>query len=209
MNQSRLWTIGATLLIVALLAGTWFLGVAPRLSDARDADTAREQAVTLNNMHRQTLAALQADHERKDEILAELAEAHSVVPETPEPTALLTSLDAMARQAGVRITNLSFQGAALYVTPDEAPAEFLSAANELVAAGLYVIPASIEATGSSASLLNFIAALQSNQRYLHVHQGQILTNDDGSTLTISAELFGISEAVAETPETPAPAAPSE
>lgn len=203
MNQSRLWTIGAVILIIGLLAGTWFLGVAPRLSDARDADVALTQAVTLNNVHRQTLVALQADHERLDEIIAELDEAHSVIPEGPEPPSLLKNIDDIALSNGVTVVNVSFQSPAPYIAPDEAPDEFLTAANELIAAGLYVIPVSFEVEGSEAGLLGFISALQSNQRYFHVFQGAVLSEDGRGTLTVQAELFGISQSIVSDAEAPA------
>lgn len=205
MNQSRLWTIGAVVLIFALLAGTWFLGVAPRLSDARDADNSLAQTVTLNNAHRQTLASLQAEHERLDEIRAELEEAHSVIPETPKQDEVLRAIDEMARRTGVVITNLTFQTAAHYVAPDEAPAEFLAAAQELISAGLFVIPVTIELSGSDSALLSFMSALQSSQRYFHVHQGEILNEEESGILTIQAELFGINSTVVESsagPPTP-------
>lgn len=200
MNQARQWTIGAVLLIVVLLVGTWFLGVAPRLGDARDADAALEQAVTLNNLHRQTLANLQVEHDRIDQIRDELAEAHSVIPEGPEGADVLRTLDRLAVASGVAITNLTFNTMALYTPPDDAPAEYLATANELAGAGLYVIPMSIEVTGSSTALLRFVSEVQTTQRYFHVYNGEMLNEEGVGILTIHAELFGLSSLLAERDE---------
>lgn len=209
MNQSRVWTIGAVLVVFALLAGTWFLGVAPRLTDANDADVAREQAVTLNAAHRQTLVALQADHERMEEILAELAEARSVIPETHAQSTFLQSLDRLARETGVTVGNVTHSSIARYVVPDDAPADFLATANELVAAGLFVQALSITAYGSDASLLNFVSALQSNQRLTHVYQAQLLSEEGMlSNLTIRVEIFGLSESAASGAEASDAASPT-
>lgn len=201
MNQSRLWTIGAVLVVIGLLAGTWFIGIAPRLNDARDADTAREQAVTLNSAHRQTLAILQAEHERLDEIRAQLAEARSVIPEDAEHPALMASIDAIARQTGVTVASLALGKINSYEPPDEAPDDFLTTANELVTAGLFVQPLVMSAVGSDISLLNFIAALQANQRFILVHDAQLLSEEGRlSILSINAEIFGLSELAANAAE---------
>ena len=210
MNQSRIWTVGAVLLIIGLLAGTWFLGVAPRLTDARDADSAHEQAISLNTMHRQTLAALQADHERLDEIVSELDEAHSVLPELPEVSRHIASLGALARQSGATVSDLTVSPPAAYVPSDDATGEYLAVATELANGGLYVVDVTITARGSESALLNFVAALQAGQRLMLVHDAQLLKEEDlGPSVSIRAQIFGFSVDSVVTPEptAPAPAAP--
>lgn len=206
MNQSRVWTIGAVLLIVALIVGTWFLGVAPRLGDARDADAAREQAVAVNNIHRQTLSDLKADFDRIDEIILELEEARSVVPDVPEVSGYVASLHGTARQTGATVQELSVALPVAYQPAADAAGEYLAAANELAAAGMFVIDLTVEATGSQTALLNFISALQAEQRLVLVHDAQLMEEEGGYRASIRAQMFGLSAATVETAdEDPAPA----
>lgn len=209
MNQSRVWTVGAVLLIVALLAGTWFLGVAPRLSDARDADTAQEQAVSLNNIHRQTLAALQVDHERMDEILEELDYAHAIIPELPQQDEFVALVGEIARRSGVIVTDLSFTAAARYEAPDGASGEYLATATRLADGGFYVIPVTIEIEGSLNAVATFLGVIQSVERFVLPHDVQVLNEEGVGTMTIKGQLFGLSADTISAPEPTATPAPTQ
>lgn len=208
MNQSRLWTVGAVLLIFGLLAGTWFLGVAPRLSEAGEADTARQQAESLNTLHRQTLAALQADFERLEEILDELAEAQTLVPEGQELSAFITEVGELAGRNGVQVTDISFESAAAYEVPDEAEGDYLATATRLAQGGYYVTPVRIDiAVSQRVSVVNFIHSLQTGERLILIHEAEFLSDGIGlgGTVSIKGQLFGLAPDIVPAPEPPPPA----
>lgn len=203
MNASRLWTIGATLLVFALIAGTWFLGIAPRLSDARDANVSHDTARSLNDMQRLTLAALQADHERIDEIQAELAEIQVAVPEYPEVSRFVDELTGIARSTGVQVATLTVGDPLSYISPVLSDPEAASTAGMLATSGLYVIPVSIGVIGNHQSALDFIAVLQQGSRLLLAHNIAISNGEDGTVVTIQAQIFGLSTETIPEPEAPA------
>lgn len=192
MNQSRLWTIGAVLLIFVLLAGTWFLGVAPQLSDAREADDAREQAISLNNVHRQTLAALQEEHERMDEIFAELTETQRVIPEFPDQAKFMAQVDGIASRTGVQVVVISFSLPMAYSVPGNADPETTASATRLAEGGFYVVPFTINVTGSATGVLSFVDALQSGDRLVLAHDVALSSESGTSSLTIVGQIFGLS-----------------
>ncbi|HRN28271.1 MAG TPA: hypothetical protein PK890_01005 [Terrimesophilobacter sp.] len=205
MNSSRLWTIGATLLIFALLAGTWFLGVAPRLTDARDANAAQTSARSMNDPHRATLAALQADHERMDEIQQELAEIQVAIPEYPEVSRFVAELATIATSTGVQVGTLTIGEPLSYIPPILSDPAATETAGTLATSGLYVVPVSVNVLGTHQSALNFVAALQQGHRLLLAHNVAIAESEEGTTVTIQAQIFGLSTETIPEPEAPAPA----
>lgn len=194
MNRSRLWTVAATVLSIGLLVGTWFIGVAPQLSEAHQADQAREQAIALNNAHRNALLELQAQHERIDEILAELDEVHRVIPELPEKAEFLAQVASMARAAGVETHVVTFSEPTAYVTPGGAPEEYTSAANRFAAGGLYSVAVALSVQGTEAATLRFLDSLQQGDRLVMIHTAQIAEGEgEGeASLNLSGYIFGMS-----------------
>ncbi len=73
MKQNRLIAIGAVLLMVAIPALAWLLGVEPQLRQAGAANADREQAESINAAHEAKLVELQALEDRMDELETELA----------------------------------------------------------------------------------------------------------------------------------------
>lgn len=209
MNQSRLWTLGAVLIGIALIAGTWFLGVSPRLNDANQANENREAAATVNDLHRQTLLKLKQEHERLDEIVAELDVRQLVIPEVPEIARFYTELAAAAGRASVSVTSVSFGEPTAYVPP-ALPDETVGVAGQLAESGLYIVPVTIEVKGGgSESALNFIAALQHMPRYVLVQNVAVVMDSTGQSAIIQAQMFGLSADTIPQPEPTPPTAPTE
>lgn len=207
MNQSRLWTLGAVLICIALIAGTWFLGVSPRLNDANQANVSRESAIALNNMHRETLQQLKQEHERLDEIVAEIELRQLVIPEDPEIARFYTEMASVASQASATVNSITLGQPTAYVPP-AVPDETATIAGKLSESGLYIIPVSIEIEGGgSDSAFNFIAALQRMPRYILV-QNVVVTVETGQSATIQAQIFGLNAATVQQ-ETSTPDAPEQ
>lgn len=194
MNRSRLWTVGAVLVIVALVAGSWFLGVAPRLADARNADQTREQAIALNDAHRQALQALEEQFERRDEIIAGLDKAHRVIPELPEKSEFIAQIAELALDSGVTTTVVTFAEPTAYVPPGGAPEDYTAASNELASGGLYTIPITLNAQGSELATLGFLNGLQLGDRLVMIHTAQFSAGAEGEepSLTLAGYIFGLS-----------------
>jgi Tfp pilus assembly protein PilO len=80
MNNPRFATLLAVLVVVALVAGTWFLGIAPRLAEAATANTDRETVEAQNRAHQAELDRLLELNDRLPELQAELAEIRTAIP---------------------------------------------------------------------------------------------------------------------------------
>lgn len=118
------WVAGAIVLIVAIVAATWFFGAQPRLDSASEtldqAATTRAQNVSL----RQEVAQLKKDFANLDEYRAELSALRAQVPTTAQLSDYARALQALADAAGVTLTDLA-PGAPQTISPpgaDQAPA---------------------------------------------------------------------------------------
>jgi len=191
MNQSRLWTIGAVLVIVALIGGTWLIGVSPRLAEAREADGSLQAAQTINSAHRETLADLKAEAEHLGDVTAQLEELQTVIPETPEISRFIAEIEALARLTDVRITAIALNEPVPYVPPEFDDARIAAASNTAAQNGLYVIPINVIAEGSESALLSFTAALQRGTRLVLVYGVSVGMDADGGSVTIQGQLFGL------------------
>lgn len=207
MNQSRLWTIGAVLVIAALIAGTWLLGVSPRLAEASQADTELQSAQTLNNSHRRTLADLKAEAENLDDVTEKLDELQRVIPEKPEISAFIAEIESLARRTGVRITAVALNDPVPYIAPEFEDAELAAKANVATQNGLYVIPINVIAEGNGSALLNFTAALQGGTRFALVYGVSVALGDDGNSVTIQGQIFGLTGTAPAAPPADTPAKP--
>lgn len=204
MNQSRLWTIGAVLVIVALIGGTWLLGVSPRLAEAREADSSLQAAVTVNNAHRRTLEELKTEAEHLGDVTKQLDELQTVIPEGPEISSFIAEIEALARQTGVRITDIAFSQPVAYIPPELSDPELIAVSKKVEQNGLYVIPINVIAEGGESALFSFTAALQRGTRMALVYGVSVEMGEGGGTVTVQGQLFGLTGIVTAEPTTPAP-----
>ncbi|SDS15860.1 hypothetical protein [Microterricola viridarii] len=117
MNDKRIWTIGAALLGVVLLLGGYFLGVAPQLAAAKDADDERVAVEAQNAGLAAELAVLKKDFESIDTFKKQLAEVRVAVPDNAGFSGFVAQIDAMAVAAGVQVSSLTVADARPYAGP--------------------------------------------------------------------------------------------
>lgn len=122
MNDKRVWTIGAALLAVVLLAGGYFLGVSPQLSAASAADAERSAVEAQNDALAAELEVLKSDYESIDAFKADLAALREAVPDNAELSAFVAELDALAAESGVQLTGVTIAEAKPYSGPMNAAA---------------------------------------------------------------------------------------
>ena len=207
---NRLWAIGASFVIVAVLLMGWFLGAAPRFAEIADNDLQREAAEAQNLIQEANLARIKDDFERIEELRAELAAMQLAIPSTNSLSTFIGELNKLEAQSKVEITNLTTTDATPFelavpeaevppvaeeggeggtpaapVTPEPAAPASLLSPDEFV-----LIKVSLEVTGSQAEVLNFVNALQGASRLYLVTALTLAGNaQEGYTATIDGNVY--------------------
>ncbi|TFC04612.1 hypothetical protein [Cryobacterium mannosilyticum] len=139
MDKNRLWVIGSVLLMGAILAFGFLLGIQPQLKVASTANAERLSVEASNRAQSVVLARLKDDFAGIDKVRAELAPLNLSVPDGTEMPAFVDQLSSLAVQSQVSITGMVVADAVAYA-PVVAPAAIAPAA-EAPAAGAAASPA--------------------------------------------------------------------
>lgn len=195
-TNSRFAGIIAVVAIIALLAGTWFIGVAPRLDEARVAEGDRDAAVAQNTIHAARLESLRQLDSELPALLEELSGLTVVVPGDTAFPDYLRQVEAIGVATGVAITVIGFDGPTLYAGPedDESGDTELAAARQSVNPGNFLtLGVTIQLAGPHGGVLAAIDALQSTGRFTLVHDITLpmgfVGEGDGVEATVSGQLF--------------------
>ncbi|WP_157157211.1 type 4a pilus biogenesis protein PilO [Diaminobutyricimonas sp. LJ205] len=186
MSRSRLWIVGSVMVMVALVALGWFVGIAPKLAEASAADQERTSVANANLVHEALVGELKRLNDDLPVLQAELAEVRKAMPDDPAIATLLGQLNELANGSGVVITSFTASTPADVVsvpvaappageTPaDGAPADGTAAAAAApsttpapvtIAGSQFVsIPVSISVNGDPANAASFIKSLQFGER---------------------------------------------
>jgi Tfp pilus assembly protein PilO len=201
MNATRLWTLGTIIMIIALLAGTWMIGVSPRLSEATLANDERANVEQQNLMHQATLVALQTQFEGKGELEKELTEMQKAVPSSLELPALINELNRLSGNAGVVVKSLTLGVPTPYVLPtDAAPADpqFTAAMAGITPENLLIIPIDLSVSGTYGAVMAFVSSIQTGDRLILVHDLALasgaMADDAAVEFTLSGQLFVLMDA---------------
>lgn len=133
MDRNRLWTLGAVVVMIAVIAGGWFLGIQPQLDAGGAANQTRQTVEAQNAQSAATLVALKKDYSGIGALKHQLAQLRQSVPSTAAMSAFVTELDTLAGSYGVSVTSISVSDALPYVQP--APAAPAPAPAAAAAAG--------------------------------------------------------------------------
>lgn len=171
MNSARVMAFGSVLIIAVLLAGTWFLGVSPKLTDAAKANTDRAAVETQNAAHQAAVAALKEQSENLPALQADLDELRAAVPGEAALPELISQLNRNAIAHGVTITSLTVADPVPYLVPPEVAedSELAAASASLSADNFLTIGIGLDLTGTFDDVMAFVSDLQSGERLYLVH----------------------------------------
>lgn len=195
MNESRVWSILTVVVIIAILAGTWFVGIGPRLAESAKADEERGLVEDQNALHQIKLSALQELDANLASMEQELGGLRASVPQGTESAALLRQLEAAAAAFGVTLSTTSFEAPQPFTAPEVLPADVQVAAalTMLDNRGLFVLPAAIGVEGPRSAVIGFLNSLQSDQRLMLVHDvtfpDGLLAADSVVKATFAVQMF--------------------
>jgi Tfp pilus assembly protein PilO len=185
MSMTRRWSLLTAVLIVGILAASWFLLVAPKRSDAASLHDKATKQQASNEALVQQLNVLKAQQVDLPKQKAQLAVLGKQIPDNPALPTLIRSLTAAGKNVGVQIVSMKpGQPVAVAVAvpvPVAAPAtttgtDTTATAGTTAAAGavetpaapvaapLYLVPLSLDVTGSYFEVEQFINKLEGMQR---------------------------------------------
>ncbi|WHP17782.1 hypothetical protein [Cellulomonas sp. ES6] len=107
MATRKTWAAGAGVLSAGLMAGTWFLGVSPALSDASDTRIQTESVEAQNAGLQAKLDALVADAPNLSQYEAQLETLRAGIPTDADLTEYLRRIDEVAAARGVTVTSVT------------------------------------------------------------------------------------------------------
>lgn len=208
MNLTRIWIGAGALAIVAVLAGGWFLGVSPLLTQASTNDADRASVLSLNQAQEAQLVVLAEQTKKWDSIERDRAQLQSAIPADPGMPALVGEISTLAATSGVEVTSFSTSDAqildgtvtqpatdpAAAATPADNAATAADAAPAPAApsgSGLVAVPVELAASGSTEALLGFLSGLQHGERLLLVSGMNLAGSDSGAgqSLAVSGYVF--------------------
>lgn len=192
-NTLRLWVLGSAVVIVALVAGGWFLGAQPFLAAAETASGSAAQIATTNQLTRVKLADYEKQAAHIDQLKAQEAEVAAAVPASLDANAFVQRINEIAHQVDVTVQAVTPGQAQAYAPPPSvaaaaattaaattpggspspspapapaAPAVPVLAASDpsITASDFTVVPMTVTVKGSMEHTLQFTHALQHDTR---------------------------------------------
>lgn len=178
MKTARLWMLGSVVVIIALLVGTWFVGISPRLAEAAIANNERATVEAQNAAHQATLASLKTQFEGISDLRSDLEGLRVAVPADADTADLIRQLNAYATSAGVTITGITLSPPERFAAPAEPPSdtELAGALTSVNPENFLTVRVEIDVAGPYANVMAFVSNVQAGERAFLVHD---LTLDSG------------------------------
>ncbi len=203
-STRRIWTIGAIIISLGIIAMGWFLGISPALSQAAQADTQRAAAEAQNTVHEQEMAKLQRQFTDLPLLKEQLAVLRTSIPDSGELSTFLGQLHALELQNGVKVSLFTASNGQLY-TPVKSMSPLVVTTDSRVSPSNFVpIQVGVSVEGTQPQVMSFIEGLQTGPRlYLVTDLNLVL---DPTTGNFKAMIGGLVYVLLDKPATPATAA---
>jgi Tfp pilus assembly protein PilO len=184
MSMTRRWSLLTAVLIVGILAASWFLLVSPKRSSAAEIRGRATTQQASNDALVQQLTELKAQSLDLPKQKAQLAVLRKQIPDNPALPTLVRDLTAAGKKVGVQVVSIKPStpvAATVAAAVPVAAADTTGSGTDSAAAGdtastttptavapvtnsLYLLPLSLEITGSYFEVEQFINKLEGMQR---------------------------------------------
>lgn len=210
-TNTRLWIIGSMLLVIAILAMGWFLGVAPKLAEAATAGQQQSEAEAQNVVHEREIAVIKKQFDQLPALKSQLAVLRAAVPAGNGMSAFLDELHALEQQNQVSLTDFKAGDGQPY-TPVKSTTLTASTTNPLVTPDNFVaIQVGVTVTGDDANIMRFIDGVQTGDRLflvtsLKLDQDKAAADTTSKTqpvVAFTATVSGLVYVLLDKPATPA------
>jgi len=177
---TQIWALITVVVVIALVAGGYFLGVAPLLQQQASADADRRAARAVNDGLEAEIAQLQLAKSDVDEYQSLASDYEELIPGKVDSQRFIRGLDALAAANGVTISELKIDEFIPYSAPvaddqfdEKAPPPYTN--DRITDKNFVIVPFSLTVDGGWAESLNFVHLLQFGDRLV------LLTGIDQST----------------------------
>lgn len=208
--DNRIWLIVSILLMAALLAGGWFIGVQPQLAAQRTANEQRDEVRLTNERIRAEIDALILARDRLPELVAEAEAYELAVPVDTHAAAFIRQLSRIADETDVTIVTIRMADAVPYRSPgvpspdeEETGAPYPHTEGLITSDNFIVGEIGVQVTGDWADVLRFVELLQTSERLVLVDGfSASLDSDGGTTASLSGSIYVLRDPSRPDPERP-------
>lgn len=214
--STRIWTFAAVLVMILVVALGWFLGISPKLAEAARYDSERLAVQGQNELARATIAQLEADFERIDELKEELAALRAEFPTQAAYDDAVQQFVTSLLAEGLILQNLAINEPSPS-TPEvldpgaSAPEPEIDGDGVLPSGSLLLVSVSITVQGPLSSTLAFVEALQTSERFAvlptFVYTADAAGGLGETTITLNIYVISGEDLVDVEPVEPAPTEP--
>lgn len=193
---TRVWGLITVVVVIALVAGGYFLGVAPLLEQRAQAEAARQAAATQNQALEAEIARLDKASKDLDKYQALVADFEKLVPTSVQSQRFIRTLDALAAANGVTVTRIGIDQFVPYQAPGVDPsAEVNEAApppytdSRITDENFVIVPFSLTIEGGWRESMNFVRQLQFGDRLVLFTKIDQSIKDAAYSTEISAYMY--------------------
>ena len=212
MNRDRLWGLIWVVFVAAVVLLGTLLGIVPKVEEARAASGELTTVEAQNAEHEVALVALRDEFAQLDDLKDDLADLQLGIPLAADIPAFVAQLDAIAATHQVTLDQITISDgtgfvplepvtvaetdapdpeAAAAANTDTASTGALTMGPRLSPENYISVPIIIEASGTSAAVLDFLSGLQHGDRIIAINT---FSTDSGGaadtvTVSISAEIY--------------------
>jgi peptidoglycan hydrolase-like protein with peptidoglycan-binding domain len=191
--STRLWTIGGGILIVAILALGYMLGVSPLLTQAATADADRTAAEQQNLVHEAALVELRAQAEQIEDLEVQLASLHEALPTDLDSAGFLDFLQGAAGTAGVSVSSVTIAEPAMYGASGDGTVPAVEV-DPALNNRLFTSAVSVTVDGDAGRVLALADALRTGDRlFFEETVAYTAGGEAGGTGTITGYIFVVTE----------------
>jgi Tfp pilus assembly protein PilO len=212
MNAARIWTLGAVVAIVGILAAGFGLGVEPQLASASAADATTMQAQSQNVTTQGELARLSRLAATQSALEATNAKLGSAITGSLRLNTFSQQLRDVAVLDGVTLISLvpstgkpyaaapaavaaaAAPSSSVKAAPAAVPGEFGKSDPLITAANFTIIPVTITVAGTEAAAIQFASDVQHLRRLVAVDTVAYTagtTDGQSPTTTISGDIYAL------------------
>ena len=185
MKSIRPWAFGAAIVVIAVVALGWVLGISPKLGEVAAGNEALAAVNAENAQHQADLITLQEQFENIDVLREQLDALQAGVPADVGLPDFIRQVNTLAAVSGVTIPKLTTSDAAAFTAPTSI-GTMLDAEGNVVQlpaapANLITVNIVISITGSWSGILKFSEGLQEGERLFLVTDLGLAPNPGGPT----------------------------